>query len=165
MGGGRLKFRPVEFPASSGSLIYRPDEYSFDFAPRLPGGRSILMNDLQLEVSEQGLIVYVWGYCPYQTWVPTRAMPDRIERAALAVSGIDQIPPGASTRLWDERMPMLWNAGAGWFFVGESVQSTAKPHLEFADGCVAVLDGEELVGLWLHPQQGTSGLPIPARLG
>ena len=44
------------------SLVYREEDYSFDIEPHDGFGfTSIMINDLQMEIDDDGKIVYVWG--------------------------------------------------------------------------------------------------------
>lgn len=51
------------------SLVYRPEEYSFDVSPVPEGGIcSVLFDDLNLELNSAGKVISVWGLCPHTRW-------------------------------------------------------------------------------------------------
>src|SRR5262249_50821309 len=102
-------------------------------------------------------IVFVTGFCPYQSWRPARLTVPRFTRAALVVETDRELTPGVSTRLnsREARWPTLVDARAGWVCL-EMPGGRAPLELravEFAPGCVAVIDNGQLVALWLHPQE------------
>jgi hypothetical protein len=148
-----ILFRAVEAPPSEGRLVYRPDEYSFDFLPLPVGGRSIGIGDLQLGVDESGRVVSVWGLCPYPSWKAARLTgPPRI-RAGLVADGIDRLRLGESMPLEAVlRWPVSHDSSSGWVCVGAPDQALYDRCVEFATGCVAALAEDNLVALWLHPE-------------
>ena len=113
----------IKFIVSPGSWfsesrsVYQAAEYSLD-AEVHPSGcvTSILVNDVGLEVDEEGRVIYVAGLCPHTSWRPTKALPGVSERGALSVSIGKPLLPGVSLRLTDSnsRWPVYLNAEAGW---------------------------------------------------
>lgn len=60
----------------SGQLVYRRSEQSLDVEPKPARGvASLLINDIQIEVDEDGRLIFVWG-------VPARIVDDHTGRAA-----------------------------------------------------------------------------------
>ena len=52
-----------------GTLIYLPSELSFDTINRkIAGVASVLVNDINIEFSENREAVAVWGLCPLSSW-------------------------------------------------------------------------------------------------
>ena len=135
----------------SGRLVYRRSEYSFDVEPQPEqGGASLLINDVQLEINEDGHLIYVWGLCPHESWVPARLDPPPSKAGRLQyVNGT--VIPGVSKRLnAGERWPVSFDPSSGWLCIGStSVQAEA---VAFAPGAVAVLIEAEIAALWLHPE-------------
>jgi hypothetical protein len=149
-----IRFRTVEAPPSEGCLVYRPDEYSFDFLPLPAGGRSIGIGDLQLGVDESGRVVSVWGLCPYPSWKAARLTDPPRMRAGLVADGIDRLRlgetmPVAAGHPW----PVSHDSATGWICVGTPDPARYDRCVEFATGCVAALSGDSLVALWLQPEQ------------
>lgn len=148
----RLLFdRSLRVPQTK--LVYRPDDYAFSAEPR-PHNRSssVLVNDLELIVDGPGgQVVLVEGYCPYQSWAVARLAPPASERAGLRVAGVEFLP-GVANELDDPRTrdwPVSVDPESGWLCIGD--RTARHQGVEFAPGCVAVLDGETLVALWLRP--------------
>ena len=146
-----VRFRVEEEPPTSGQLRYRRDEYGLDFEPAGGGGRSLLVNDVQLEISAGNRVLHVWGLCPHPGWQATDQTPQLTRRTALQVADLPQLISGASLRLNQVRWPVYWNADSGWLWIAGAESSPTDDLIEFADGCVAVLRGGLLVGLWLQP--------------
>ncbi|MEX1827892.1 hypothetical protein [Luteibacter sp. CQ10] len=136
----------------SGKLIYRSDEFSLDTLDKPAGGTSsLLVNDIQIECSEEGEMMFVWGLCPHSSWREgTVHVPDR-ELGVLRLT--EQLLPGTSKRITasTERWPVVFDPSNGWLRIGLD-DDPDQFVVEFADGCVAALDGRGLTRLWLRPE-------------
>ena len=136
------------------SLIYRPEDYSFDIEPLDgTGDTSIMINDLQLEIDHEGKIMYVWGVCPLIKHEETAQFPTKYKSGSL-VAVLDSPPTlGISYRLNEDfRWPIYINKEKGWVCLGNP-DTKNKKLIEFAPECIATLDGQELIAIWLHPEQ------------
>ncbi|MDR3624159.1 MAG: hypothetical protein P4L16_03345 [Chlamydiales bacterium] len=136
------------------SLIYRPEDYSFDVEPlNGTGDTSIMINDLQLEIDHEGKIMYVWGLCPLIKYEKTDEFPFKYKTGSL-VALLDKPPVlGISYRLnEDQRWPIYINRKKGWVCLGNP-KTKDKQLIEFAPNCVATMDGQELIAVWLHPEK------------
>ncbi len=142
---------------TDGSLVYLPTDYAFSAKPRPQStDSSACVNTLQLMV-ERGTsrVVFVEGYCPHPGWTIRRLAPPGSKRAGLRIVGVE-FERGVAVPLnsYPENLWPTWvDPSTGWVCLerpGEqaSVGCTA---VEFAPGCVAVLDGGTLASLWLHP--------------
>ena len=134
-------------------LLYRPADYSFDVVPRPSGAiSSVLVNDLELEVNDEGIVLCATGLCPHTGWERTTHGPPDATRRTLRVEASDGWVPGISKRLTS---PSAWrmfvNQTAGSVCVGNPEARTEG--VEFAPGCVAVLEDKRLVALWLRPKE------------
>lgn len=133
---------------ASGRLLYFRSEFSLDTEPKPLGGvASLLINDVQLEINEDGRLLYVWGYCPEQSWRTAVLKPPEATGAQLRWKG-RSIPRGASLRLnesgpWDILFdPIGHNLRIGSTIVGGQF-------VAFAPGATAELSHGSLVCLWL----------------
>jgi hypothetical protein len=140
--------------SEGGQLVYRRDEFSFDTEPGAGGrGISIVVNEVQLFVNDEGRVIYVSGYCPYQGWDQTLLSPPTYSRAGLIVVDLNptSIPTGMAFGLNDvsSRWPAYVNP-QGWVCIGDPADKGDQA-VEFAPGSVAVLRGDRLLALWLHP--------------
>ncbi len=73
------------------SLVYRDEDYSFDREPHDGTGfTSIMINDLQLEIDEEGKIIYVWGLCPLIKYEKINEYPTRYKAGSL-VALLDEL--------------------------------------------------------------------------
>ena len=133
-----------------GRLVYRPGDRALDVEPHSDsGGASLLVNDAQIELDEDSHLLYVWGYCPHESWQASKLELPRSSPGRLSFSGAP-IVPGSSARLNHERWPILFDEAAGWLCIGSP--GARGDAVEFSPGAIAVLDNGELQALWLHPE-------------
>jgi len=136
------------------SLVYRAEDYSFDIEPlEGTGDASIMINDLQLEIDYEGKIMYVWGLCPLVKYEKTNEFPSAYQIGRL-VAVLDTPPTlGVSYRLNENhRWPIYINKKKGWVCLGNpKIKDMCL--IEFAPSCIATMDKEELVAVWLHPKK------------
>ncbi|MGC1877911.1 MAG: hypothetical protein WA347_05260 [Rhabdochlamydiaceae bacterium] len=135
------------------SLVYREEDYSFDIEPHDESGfTSIMVNDLQLEIDDEGKIIYVWGLCPLIKYEETNETPENYESNSLvALLGKPPIP-GISYRLNEkERWPIYINKKKGWVCVGNP-KINGKQMIEFVPNCIATLQDQEITAIWLKPK-------------
>jgi len=135
------------------SLVYRPEDYSFDVEPLDgTGDTSIMINDLQLEIDHEGKIMYVWGLCPLIKHKEIDEYP-RNYKAGSLVALLDEPPiPGISYRLNEkERWPIYINKENGWVCIGNP-KINGKQMIEFVPNCVATLENQEIKAIWLKPK-------------
>lgn len=136
------------------SLVYRTEDYSFDVEPLDGSGdTSIMINDLQLEIDHEGKIMYVWGLCPLIEYKETDEAPKRYKTHSL-VALLDKPPSlGISYRLNEDcRWPIYINKKKEWVCLGNS-KIKDEQLIEFAPNCIATMDGQELIAIWLHPKE------------
>lgn len=143
------------------SVIYDEDEYSFTTKPFESGSdfTSITIDTLQLEIDNEGKIVYVWGYYPLTQCKRTKTFPYRYEKKDL-VAVLEKPPiPGVSISLIKnkrnshvcDRWPIYINQERGWICIGNP-DTTNKKLIQFAPDSIAALDkNSELIAVWLHP--------------
>ena len=134
----------------AGQIIYRRAERSLDVEPRQGRGvASLLVNDIQIEIDENGYLLYVWGFCPYQSWVPTKlSVPISCSGRLRYTNGA--VVPGVSKRLnTGKPWPIAYDASSGWLCIGE--MSARDKVVAFAPDAIAVLRVDHLAALWLHP--------------
>ena len=135
------------------SLVYREEEYSFKTELHDDIGiTSIMVNDLQLEIDDEGKIIYVWGFCPLIKYEETNETPKNFESNSL-VALLDKLPiPGISYRLNEnDRWPIYINKMKGWVCIGNP-KVFGDQRIEFVSDCVAVLDKLEMITIWLKPK-------------
>ncbi len=135
------------------SLVYREEDYSFDIEPHDGSGfTSIMINDLLLEIDDEGKIIYVWGLCPLIEYEETNGIPKNYESNSL-VALLDKPPiPGISYRINEkERWLIYINKKKGWVCIGNP-KVLGEQSIEFVPNCVAVLDKQEIVSIWLKPK-------------
>mgnify|MGYP000137796132 CR=1 FL=1 len=134
----------------AGRLVYRRSEHSFDVEPRPERGvTSLLVNDVQIEIDEDGRLIYVWGLCPQESWRAARLdIPTEKPGRLQYVGG--EVVPGVSKRLnAGKRWTVGHDSSSQWLCIGDASAHGEK--ITFAPGATAVLKEDELVALWLHP--------------
>ena len=135
------------------SILYRSEDLSFDAEPLEEGGiTSIMINDLQLQINEKGEIIYVWGYCPLFKHEETNQAPKNYESNTLIAVLDKPLIPGVSYRLnEDERWPIYINNKKEWICIGNP-NTKGKKMIEFVPNCIATMDGQDLIAIWVHPK-------------
>ena len=137
-------------------VVYIPEEYSFtarmlDGTTLYSGGSSILINDLQLEIDQSGLIEHAWGLCPYTRWEPTMLLPPEGLKGQLVVDIGKEILPGCSYELANG-WPVYVNREKGWVCIGD-ISSKGEKAIEFARDSIAVFESDTLKAIWLRPKE------------
>lgn len=140
---------------AAGRLVY--DGTGFQTEPR-PSGcvASVVVNYLELMLDEEKQwVVFVTGYCPHQGWDRGTLRPPMARRASLRAVLDGPLVPGVSIGLdpSEERWPGLVDPVAGWVRLGKGDPAQDREGVQFAPGSIAVLEGDRLVALWLHPDR------------
>lgn len=146
------------------TLVYLPRDYAFSAEPRPADcAYAVGINDLELMIDEEELIiVFATGYCPHPSWQPAKLRPPRAIRAVLLAEADTALLPGRTVGLTarDQRWPVFVDVENGWVCLGPP--DRAGRAIEFASGCVAVLEEGALVSVWLHPKELPSGIKTPS---
>src|SRR5262245_29668548 len=132
-----MKFRVDRNGVSlAGRLIYRVQEYSFDFLPAesVYSITSMCVNTLQLEIDGEGRVLYAWGYCPLLNAVRTEVLPPPALPGYL-ISELNEpplravsIPVRADRQSWTVSV----NDGSGWICIGNTKTPPGAGSSEFA---------------------------------
>jgi hypothetical protein len=153
-----MKFRVIALDSiTNGVLDYLPEDQAFSFAPRPNDGvTSLLINDLQIAINDQGRLLYCWGFCPQSGWEIRNLVPPILfHKGAVILSNAKKIIPGVSLKIADKnRWPIFVDLKSGWIAIGDfSVRNDESILIEFACGSLAELsERNELVSLWLKPR-------------
>jgi hypothetical protein len=133
---------------ATGRQVYRRSEHSLDVEPRPRRGvASLLVNDVQIEIDEDGRLIYVWGLCPHESWKAATLEAPEAEHGLLQYVG-EEVVPGVSMRLNRTRWAVAHDSSSHWLCIGDD--SARGESIAFAPDAVAVLSGDELVALWIH---------------
>lgn len=148
------------FPAariSNAALLYRSDEFSFAVSPRQENFTSVLVNDINLEVDEEGRVISVWGLSPYIGWKKSILTAPHAEFADVFYVPDSPLERSVSTRVSDKRWPVFVDRSSGWVhFSGGCTSSIAAKVLT---GLILEIDScGQLCGIWLCPAE------LPERL-
>ena len=133
---------------ASGRLVYRRSEFSLETEPQPSGGgASLLINDVQLEINEDGHLLEVWGYCPEQSWRTAVLKTPEATGAQLRWTG-NSIAAGTSLRLNDSgRWDVLFDPIRLNLRIGSTIDG--DQFVAFAPGAIAELSCGNLVRMWL----------------
>ena len=135
-----------------GKLVYSADDFSFDtINRRIPGATSVLVNDIQIELSIDHLAIAVWGMCPHTTWKKGHVFKPMSKLGSLWFEG--DLTPGISIRVTQpsEYWPVIFDPHSGWLNIGHGL--LADDHaIEFVKGCIVTLRGGEIANLFLQPE-------------
>jgi hypothetical protein len=147
--------RPAVFESLGGTplagrLVYHCKEHSFDVEPRSESGiASLLVNDVQIEIDENGYLLYIWGFCPHESWKPKHltapaSSPGRLRCVYTPVVA------GISKRIHASKpWSINYDASSGWLCIGD--MHARDEMIAFAPGAVASLADGHLIAIWLHP--------------
>lgn len=143
-------------PIRESRLVYRAKDYAFSAEPRPEDcAYAVGINELELMIDEDDQsVAFVTGYCPHPGWHAGKLNPPVAFRAVLRVEAPDaQFVPGRTLGLTsrDSRWPVVVDPRNGWICLGSPDKEGRA--VEFARDCVAVLIGDALVALWLHPRE------------
>ena len=116
------------------------------------GYSSAVLNDLNLEVDEDGRVIEVWGYSPRESWIDgVVQLPEGARRGALRL--LQEFIPGVSRRMGGSPWLVTFDANSNMICYSLDALQSADVLVEFLDGCIAGLNREhELVSPWLQPE-------------
>ena len=137
------------------SVIYRVSEFSFDVEPHPANGfTSFLVNDLSLEVDDQGNVLSVWGLSAYPGWQRGIVQPPEAPCGLVKIRTDLPLSSGISVAVAKEnRWPALYDDASGWLVVGS--HEKAEEFTEFLAGAILGLNSEkEFEALWLKAVPG-----------
>ena len=99
----------------TGALIYRAEEYSFAYEPTAVGAfTSVLVNDVSLEIDEDGVILEIWGLCPYMSWIDATLDVPKAFLGNVRVISNTPFQRGISKRSGPKRHQIFADPLAGW---------------------------------------------------
>ena len=140
----------------SGTLVYVPNDYAFDFRTMVKPDQhsSVQINSLQLAVNCDGTVLYAYGYCPLLKHRETDLFPPAASRpGGLFASRQKEWAPGIAYTIGGPTDWPVWiNKKGGWVCLGEPRYKGPVEAIEFATDSIAVLDGTKLVAVWLRPE-------------
>jgi hypothetical protein len=136
---------------SGGKLIYLSSDFSFDTINRQTSGvTSLLVNDINIEFSEDYEAVAIWGLCPRSSWRKGSVPKPVSQSGRLRFEG--ELTPGVSIRVTrsGENWPVTFDPSSEWLHIGQETLAYDQA-IEFIEGCIVILREGEIIGLWLHP--------------
>jgi hypothetical protein len=155
-----MEFFVAEGQPINGDLKYERRGLSFDFRPadsdavqRAGDAVELTYGSMALQVDRtSGEVLGVWGYHPDASWQPGALALPTVTSARLRVQLADVPPRGVALRLFRVgELTTQRDIDTGWIRVGRTGAPPGHRFVEFATGCIAELNGTDLVALWLHP--------------
>jgi hypothetical protein len=115
-----------------------------------------LLDDLNLEVDNDGRIVSVWGMCPHTRWQSASLTVPEASFGEVFVVPDAPLSRGVSVRVNREKyLPVQVDDASGWVRVGG--QETPVTAVKLLPGVIFELTEQgQISALWLRPQQGTA---------
>jgi hypothetical protein len=109
------------------------------------------LNDINIELSEDGEVVGIWGLSPQSSW--QRGYVAKPESQSGRLRLLDTLTPGVSIRVTQpgDYWPVIYDLSSGWLHIGPG-ESEPDQAIEFLSGCVLGLRERQICGLWLHPE-------------
>ena len=138
---------------SNGTLVYRPNDYSFAVEP-VPdgGGRSVLIDDLSLEIDKTGRVITVWGMCPHTRWKVAVLNPPQSDLREVFFISDSPLTDGASVRFNKPWWPVSVDSRSGWVCIAGG--ATPSSSVEVLPGVILDLTKDrQLSSLWLRPRE------------
>ena len=144
-----------------GRLIYRHDEYSFDFevakGETVVGGTTITIDTLQIEIDgDTGCLQYIWGYWPNVLWKTSTLPAVNFLPGGIKIVPLDDVNAAIVANLEGyETWHTFYDVDSRWLCITPVEPSQLEPyqHIEFARNIAASISKEQLQALWLHPFQ------------
>jgi hypothetical protein len=150
-----IKFKiSLEEKPNAIKLLYIRKEYSLYVETSHRTLESIIVNDVEIFFDNDGRILYADGYCPYTKRNCINIMPPAYTSGALYLSSPEPSSVLHFQSVVINRFPDYWPIhinSSGWICIGDE-NDKGDIAVEFASSCVAVLQEESLVALWLHPE-------------
>ena len=131
-------------------LTYNIEECSFDIEPTVQKiNYDIVINKLNLTVTDDNRVVQILGFCGFATWIKTNHNVPEYKKGVLKV--LDDLEVGVgSYSIRKEEFPVYVNTQTGWVCIGYPEKSGNA--VEFINNCVVVINGDdEFISLWLKP--------------
>jgi len=158
----RIELLPGE--ALRGRPRYVIEDFAFDFLAadvlqekHRKGGAgtsSLVAGTLQVEVSvDQGVILFVWGYCPYLSWRSLSISPPSCKEGILRIIRPAPLVAGVSLGIDSTVSPAAYfDPLSGWLRLGAAEMAGNATAVEFATDSIAAMKGGQLVSIWVRPE-------------
>lgn len=130
-------------------LIYRPEEHSLDMEPTVTHvDFDLVINKINLSVVDQK-VIQIWGFCGLsRDMISSHEAPVATEGSLVVV---DDFKHGFAYSISESNYPVSVNINTGWVCVGQSDNYGDYRAVEFITNCIAVIEKQKLVALWLKP--------------
>jgi hypothetical protein len=138
---------------SEWGICYRKVDYSIESTKvtQNPAGFPLMLNDLYLELNEEGGLISIWGLCPHPSWVAREFVLPPASRGSLRYLEVASLIPGIAHRLNSDRRWETWCSPTHGVLRLES-GCQAKEHVQVAEEVIVSLDVQgSMTDLWLKP--------------
>ena len=151
-----LLFEAIKGKVSyQGQIVYRRDEWSFDFLPNQVSDFAVIVGMLNIAFIVVGTsIAYacqIWGYHPHTIWIEKKlSLPISFEGNLVLRS--DVVNEFDNVTLEEaKRWKTYYDDAIGWVCIGDDSQDKEDLAVEFATGIIAVINKQHLKSIWLKP--------------
>lgn len=132
-------------------FVYHEKDHALASVPCVEGiGLSLGINDVQIELAEDGKFASVWGYCPRQSWRDSELGVPFAEAGEIRVVTEKPMIPGITVRLEPRWWPVAFCASSSWLCLGDHQGTDTTFSIEFAPGAIVTGREENIVALWIH---------------
>lgn len=141
----------IDYSAPSSELVvfYRISEYSFD-TERSYGTTftTVLINDLQLGITENSKIVLIWGLCPHMGWKAATLEPPAAKAGSARILNVSPYLQSVSVRLNKSLLPIFVCRKEGWVRIDGG--RTPVSAVRLFQNVILEIDGEgQFSSLWI----------------
>ena len=151
-----MKFRS-DFCASSvanRAVVYRREEFSLDTVPSsLSAFTSILIDDISLEVDDQGKLVSIWGLCPHTRWKQIQLTPPTAREGELRALPSSALTQGVAVRLTEvgKHLDILFDNNSGWLKIS-NLPGPVEAVRVLRNAIIQLNANAEISSLWIRPE-------------
>ena len=131
-------------------LIYRTDEYSFEYTPYDNTDISLLIDYLQIHIdSLDGKVHGVDSFHSHKIWKPAKLTIPKCKNGHLICTVKYQ--SGSINRII-QKIETFYDENTGWICVGNMKDLMNTKSVRFATDMIATIKDNQLTALWLHPK-------------
>jgi len=114
----------------------------------------LVIGTIQLHINtDTNFCAFIDGYCPYGLWQPVSLIVPDYSPGLLKTRPDEELVVGVGYGIEYMVPPEIWfDTTNGWWCIGRKEHPAGSQAVEFATGCVAVVVDEQLVSLWIRPE-------------
>jgi len=137
-----------------GRLVYRSQDYAFDFIPHQEVDTSLLFCNLSLDFDSETMQArQIWGLHPQFGWKQKKMSVPQAVPGGLFLKGSENfIKPGQIKRIVEcGEWTSYIDQETGWIYFGEIEIPNTGETIEFAENIIVVVNDGKISAFWLRP--------------